>query len=162
MRYLFGEIESVQAQSSNAIRGFEVEDTAAAVLRFRNGALGTVTVSDTTAAPWNWDLSAGEAERFPRQDVDAHFYSGTDGSLTLPRLQLWRYRDARGWHDPLTVERSVPHTGCPYTEQLRHFAAVVEGAEAPICSALDGLRTVQATLAVTQAAESGRAVTLSK
>ena len=123
MRYLFGEIESVQAQSSNAIRGFEVEDTAAAVLRFRNGALGTVTVSDTTAAPWNWDLSAGEAERFPRQDVDAHFYSGTDGSLTLPRLQLWRYRDARGWHDPLTVERSVPAHRLP----VHRAAAALRG-----------------------------------
>ena len=78
MRHLYGEIEGVQAAASNAVRGFDVEDTAAVVLRFRNGALGTVTVSDTTAAPWNWDLSAGEAERFPRQDVNAHFYSGTE------------------------------------------------------------------------------------
>ena len=43
------------------------------LLRFRNGALGTVTVSDTAVAPWNWDLAAGEAERFPRQDVNSHY-----------------------------------------------------------------------------------------
>lgn len=164
MRHLYGEIESVQAITSNAVRGFEVEDTAVVALRFRNGALGTVTVSDTAAAPWNWDLSAGEAERFPRQDIDAHFYSGTEGSLTLPRLQLWRYRrdqgPAQGWHDPLTLERTAVHTGCPYAEQLRHFAALVAGAEAPVCSALDGLRTLQATLAVTEAAASCRPVIL--
>ena len=58
MRHLYGEIESVQAMASNAVRGHEVEDSAVATLRFRNGALGTVTVSDTAAAPWNWDLSA--------------------------------------------------------------------------------------------------------
>ena len=162
MRYLFGEIESVQAQASNAIRGHEVEDTAAVLLRFRNGAVGTVTVSDAAAAPWNWDLSAGEVDRFPRQDINAHFYSGTQGSLTLPRLEVWRYRDGQGWHDPLTMERTAVHTGCPYTEQLRHFAAVIEGEEEPVCSALDGFRTLQATLAVTQAAESGRVVILEK
>lgn len=165
MRHLYGEIDCVQAMTSNAVRGFDVEDTAVVTLRFRNGALGTVTVSDTTAAPWNWDLSAGEAERFPRQDVDAHFYSGTEGSLTLPRLQVWRYRQdqgaAQGWQDPLTVERTAVHTGCPYAEQLRHFAALVEGREEPVCSALDASRTLEATLAVAQAAETGRAVALS-
>jgi len=164
MRHLYGEIESVQALASNAVRGFEVEDTAVVALRFRNGALGTVTVSDTAAAPWNWDLGVGEAERFPRQDINAHFYSGTEGSLTLPRLEVWRYRQdegpAQGWHDPLTQERTALHIGCPYSEQLRHFAALIEGREAPVCSALDGLRTLEATLAVTQAAAEGRVVVL--
>lgn len=164
MRHLYGEIDSVQALASNAVRGFDVEDTAVVALRFRSGALGTVTVSDTTAAPWNWDLSAGEAERFPRQDINAHFYSGTEGSLTLPRLEVWRYRQdqgpAEGWHDPLTMERTAVHTGCPYSEQLRHFAALVEGKEEPVCSALDGFRTLEATLAVTQAAATGKQVVL--
>jgi predicted dehydrogenase len=96
--------------------------------------------------------------------IDAHFYSGTEGSLTLPRLQLWRYRQdqgaAQGWHDPLTMERTAVHVGCPYAEQLRHFAAVVDGKEAPVSSALDGFRTLEATLAVTQAAAAGRPVLL--
>ncbi|MVW90234.1 gfo/Idh/MocA family oxidoreductase [Pseudomonas sp. PB101] len=161
LRFLFGEIESLQAITSNRIRHFEVEDTAAVMLRFRNGALGTVSVSDTTAAPWNWDLSAGEAERFARQDdVNSHFFSGTEGSLTLPRLELWRYRDNPGWQDAITVERSVPHIGCPYAEQMRHFCAVIEGLEQPVCSAEDGLRTLEATLAVHAASRSGGSVQL--
>lgn len=164
MRHLFGEVAEVQALASNQVRGFDVEDTAVVALRFRNGALGTVTVSDTAAAPWNWDLSAGEAERFPRQDINAHFYSGTEGSLTLPRLEVWRYKAsegaAQGWHDPLTMERTAVHTGCPYSEQLRHFAAAIEGREELVCSALDGFRTLEATLAVTGAAASSRPVLL--
>jgi predicted dehydrogenase len=127
MRYLYGEIESVQAIASNAVRGFEVEDTAVVALRFRNGALGTVTVSDTTVAPWNWDLSAGEAERFPRQDVNAHFYSGTEGSLTLPRLEVWRYRHTKArhrggttrsrWSEPRSTPAALTPSSCATSRQ---------------------------------------------
>ena len=160
LRFLFGDIETVQAMASNGVRGFEVEDTATVLFRFRNGALGTVTVSDTAAAPWNWDLAAGEAERFPRQDVNSHFLSGTDGSLTLPRLEFWHYRDGKGWHDELTEERTAQHFGDPYAEQMRHFRAVVEGEEEPLCSAADAMRSLEATLAVATAADSGSPVGL--
>ena len=160
LRFLFGDIASVQAATSNAIRGFEVEDTAVVLLRFRNGALGTVTVSDTAAAPWTWDLSSGEAERFPRQDVNSHFISGTEGSLTLPRLEYWHYREAKGWHDELTQQRNALHFGDVYALQLAHFRAVIEGTEVPLCAASDATRSLEATLAVRDAAKSGQPVQL--
>lgn len=160
LRFLLGEIESVQAVTSNAVRGFEVEDSAAVLLRFASGALGTLVVSDAAVAPWNWDLAAGEAAHYVQQAVDSHFIAGTEASLTLPRLNVWRYRGARGWHEPLTQERSAVHAGDPYIEQLRHFRAVAEGRETPLCSGLDGLRTLQATLAVHEAARCQRPVHL--
>lgn len=162
LRFLFGDIATVQAMTSNTIRGFEVEDTAVILLRFGNGALGTVTVSDTATAPWNWDLSAGEAERFPKQDVNSHFLSGTEGSLTLPRLDYWHYREGKGWHDELTEERTALHYGDPYAEQMRHFRAVIEGEEEPVCCADDAMRSLEATLAVAEAARTGKEVVLSK
>ena len=61
----------------------------------------------------------------------------------------------------LTVERTALHNACPYTEQWRHFRALIDGLEPPVCSALDGLRTLEATLAVHAAAESERSVRLS-
>jgi predicted dehydrogenase len=152
MRFLLGEIVEVQAIESNAVRGFEVEDTAAVLLRFANGALGTVVVSDCTVSPWNWDLAAGEAAHYPRQNVNTHFISGTEASVTLPQLDVWSYREKKGWHEPLTVERSAPHTGDPYHEQLRHFAAVIDGQETPLCSGEDAARTLAATLAVHRSA----------
>lgn len=160
LRFLLGEIVSVQALSSHTIRGFEVEDTAAVLLRFACGALGTVTVSDTAAAPWNWDLAAGEAAHYPKQDVDSIFLTGTEGSLSLPQLQVWQYRGKRGWHEPLTVERTPLHHEDPYAEQLRHLRAVAEGREVPVCSGNDGLRTLQATLAVHEAARTGMTIHL--
>jgi len=160
LRFLMGEIASVQASSANAVRGFEVEDTAAVILRFTSGALATLTVSDSATTPWNWDLAAGESARHPRHDVNSHFISGTLGSLALPRLEVWDYRQARGWQEPLTQERTALHQANPYAEQLRHFHAAIEGTEAPVCSGRDALRSLQATLAAVEAAASGQVVRL--
>jgi predicted dehydrogenase len=160
LRHLVGEVASVQALTSSAVRGNPVEDTASVILRFANGALGALSVSDTAVAPWNWDLGAGEAAHYPRQDIDAIFISGTEGSLTLPRLEVWRYRGARGWHEELTRERAAVHARDPYAEQLRHLRAVVEGDEAPLCSGPDGTRTLEAISAVHSAARSGGSVAL--
>ena len=158
LRFLCGEITEVQALSSNAVRGFAVEDTAAAVLRFASGALGTVVLSDAAASPWCWDFCAAEQDQYPRQDVQSHFIAGTHGSLSLPDLALWNYRGERSWHAEMTLEKTFVHKADAYSRQLQHFAAVIEGRETPLCSALDGLRTLQATLAVAEAARSGHAV----
>jgi predicted dehydrogenase len=160
LRFLLGEVVSVQAQRSSGVRGFEVEDTAAALLRFECGALATLVTSDAATAPWNWDLAAGEASHYAKQDVDSIFITGTDASMTLPQLQVFQFRGARGWHEPLSMERTPLHRGDPYVEQLRHLRAVAEGREAPLCSARDGLRTLEATLAVHEAAVSGGTVRL--
>lgn len=160
VRFLLGEVRTVQAMASNAVRGFEVEDTASASLRMANGALVSVVVTDAAVAPWNWDLGAGEAAHFPQQPVDAHHISGTEGSLTLPHLRLWRYQGAQGWHEPLTMSHTPLHRADPYDAQLHHLREVVEGRAQPICDGTEGLRTLQATLAVLQAAESGLPVEL--
>lgn len=160
LRHLLGEVRSVQAVTSSAVRRFAVEDTAAVLLQFAGGALATLMTSDATPSPWNYDMGAGELERFPQQDADAIYVCGTQGSLSLPRLELWRYPGARGWADPLAVERIAPMRADPYDEQLRHFRAVVEGREAPLCSGRDAMATLRAALAVHEAAAAGRAVTL--
>jgi hypothetical protein len=53
-------------------------------------------------------------------------------------------------------EQSRVHEIDVYVQQLRHFRAVAERREQPICSALDGWRTLQATLALLQAARNGQ------
>lgn len=160
LRFLFGDVATVQAMTSHAVRGFEVEDTVTVLLRFRNGALGTVTVSDTAVAPWNWDLASGEDERFPRQDVNSHYLSGADASLTLPRLEYWHYRSQKGWQDELTQERSALHFGDPFAEEMRHFRAVVAGREAALSPAADATKSLATTLAVAEAGTTGAAVAL--
>ena len=154
--FLLGEVRAVQGRLSSAVRGFEVEDTASALLEFACGTQAVMTVSDTAASPWSWDMCAGEQAQYPRQNVQSHFLSGTHGALSLPDLALWHYPGERHWHQEIMREQSAVHDIDVYTQQLQHFRAVAEKREQPICSALDGWRALQATQALLQAAHSGQ------
>jgi len=154
LRYLCGEIESVQAMTSHAARGFAVEDTAAVLLGFASGALATLTLSDATPSPWCWDQLAGENLAFARHEGNAYRICGTEAALELPSLTLWRYAGARGWTNSLTATR-LPFTQAdPLALQLQHFLQVVRGEAAPLVSGQDGAATLAATLAVLEAAAS--------
>ena len=85
LRYLLGEPVAVQGMQSSAARGFETEDSAVVNVRFADGALASMTISDATASPWNWEATAREDPQYRPFDADAYFIGGTKGALSLPR-----------------------------------------------------------------------------
>jgi predicted dehydrogenase len=155
LRFICGEIAEVQAFTSNKVRGFAVEDTAALLLRFENGALGTVTVSDATPAPWSWELASGENVAYPRQDQPCYLFAGTKGSLSVPDMALWSYPGQDGWYAPLARSNLAATHGDPLVEQLRHFLAVIARRETPLISAEDAMGTLAVVEAVKEAARTG-------
>lgn len=158
MRMLCGEIESVQAQTANGARDFPVEDTAAAVLRFENSALGTMIISDTVSSPWTWEWGSYENSVWPHESQNCYLVTGTRGSLAVPSLELWWHEQGQGWTDPLT-RRRIPYVPADaYVEQMRNFARVIRGEAKPVVSGWDGARTLAATLAISQSAASGQPV----
>ncbi|MGB9366944.1 MAG: Gfo/Idh/MocA family oxidoreductase [Xanthobacteraceae bacterium] len=162
LRMVVGEIESVQATASSKARGFPVEDTAAAVLRFSNGAIGTFIVSDATASPWNWEATSRESAITPSELENCFIVAGTRGSLSIPQLQYWSYDKPDGaWADPLTRRTLPVRHADPYPRQLHHFARVIRGEEKPVIDAAEGARTLAATLAIAESARSGRPVEVS-
>jgi predicted dehydrogenase len=158
LRMLCGEIEAVQAASANGARDFAVEDTAAAVLRFASGALGTLTLSDAVSAPWNWEWTSGENPFYPHEPQSSLYVTGTRGALTVPGLEHWWHEPGQGWGDPLTRRRIPVAPADPYVEQMRNFAAVIRGEAEPVVSGLEGARTLAATLAIKESAARGAAV----
>ena len=160
LRFICGDIASVQAFASSATRGFPVEDTAAIALRFVNGALGTVTVSDAVAAPWSWEITSGEAPNYPQRPENCYFFAGTEASLTVPKLELWHYPGESGWGAPLASESIAVEHADPLVRQLQHFCRVIRGEEQPRVSGADATRTLAATLAVHEAAQTRRPVVL--
>jgi predicted dehydrogenase len=158
LRFICGEIVEVQALTANKARGFAVEDTAALLLRFENGALGTMTVSDATPAPWNWELASGENTAYPKQDQPCYLFAGTRGTLSVPNMELWSYPGEGGWYAPLGRTTLATATLDPLAEQLRHFLAVIAGREAPLISVEDAMRTLAVVEAVREAARGGGVV----
>lgn len=158
IRFVCGEVVSLQALTSNATRGFEVEDTAAILLRLENGAVATITLSDTAAAPWSWDLSSGENPAFPQTQAESHFICGTNASMALPTLRTWGYAGERGWFQPMVQGFAGYDAGNPYAEQLRHFGAVIRKEEMPITDARDGSRTLEITNTVLKASKTGEII----
>jgi predicted dehydrogenase len=157
MRHLLGEIASVQAVTSNAMRGFAVEDTAVALLEFTCGALGTVTVSDSAAAPWSWELTAAENPDYPPTGQTCMMIAGTQGSLEIPTLRLWHHGDgARSWYAPMLTETLPVVDEDPLIRQIDHFAAVIRGNAAPLVGVGDASRSVAVVDAIVRAAASGR------
>ena len=156
LRFLLGEIAEIKAIGSNAIRGFPVEDSAAAVLRFESGALGTIALSDAAAAPWSWELTAGENPAYPQQPEDCYLIAGTAGSLAVPSLRRWRYKGTASWTAPLTAERTERPLADPLARQRAHFCAVIRGEAEPIIDGRDAFRTLAATLAIREASDPAR------
>jgi len=160
LRNICGDIVAIQAAESSAARDFPVEDTAAMILHFANGALGTLNISDAANAPWSWELTAGENKVYPQTDQFCYLFAGTGGSLTVPRLDVWRH-SGDGWWTPIEAERRIVPEQDPLTLQMRHFCQVVRGEAKPILDGRGGTRTLETTLAVKKAAETGGMVRLS-
>jgi len=162
LRFICGEIVSVQGVASNRRRGFPVEDTAALVVTFANGAVGTIVTSDAAPSPWAWELTSGERPSypFPRHDEDCWRLSGSLGALAVPSLRLWRHDGAQSWLTPMTDTRRRIVEEDPYIRQIAHFAKVIRREAEPLTGARDGARTLRATLAVREAARSRRPVDL--
>lgn len=160
MRYLIGEIECVLSFESNSIRGGDTEDTAVVLLKFENGSLGTLSVSDTIISPWSWELTSKENSIYPNQKQNCYWIGGTHGSLELPQSKIWKSTEKRSWWEPLTqTNNKVDETrNHPLNEQLNNFLAVIEKKQEPVCSGLDGLNTLAVIEAIKLASERGAAI----
>jgi len=160
-RALCGEIAAVQAIASNAARGFPVEDTAAVILQFADGALGTFLVSDTAACPRSWEQTSGENARYAAYpDEDCYVIAGTGGSLAVPTMRLRTYprEKDRSWWNPFRTRVVEVAPADPLDRQLGHFCAVIRGEAEPLVTVWDGLRNLQVIEAVAEAARTGRTV----
>ena len=159
LRYLCGEVVSVQAQMVSSTRGFENEDVAGVLLRFDNDVIATLSVSDTAVAPWSWEMTSGENPAFPVTDQSCYWLSGTQGALSIPDLTLWRQDDPH-WMKPLLKSTGDAAVRDPFACQIEHFAAVIRGEEEPLVSAVEGTASLRVIEAIHESAQSGATVYL--
>jgi predicted dehydrogenase len=156
---LVGDIVRVQAVTSNATRGFPVEDTAAMVFTFANGALGTFLLCDTAGSARSWEQTSQENKSYPTyDDEDCYHIAGTTGSLSVPTMRLKVFPGKRSWWEPFDTSTEPADRSDPLANQIKHFAEVIRGEAQPICSGRDGLKTLLVVDAVVESNRTGRPV----
>lgn len=161
LRYLCGDVRSVRAIVRPARRGGANEDLASALLDFENGAVGTITVSDSIVSPWSWEMTSGEYPIYPRTPASCYQLGGTHGALSLPDLKVWTHLDGqRDWWTPMTASCEIRENSDPLTSQIAHFAAVIRGQARPLVSGLEGVRTLEVIEAIQKSARTGEIVML--
>ena len=161
LRFTVGEIVAVEAAASNRQRGFAVEDTAAALIEFECGALGTFFISDNAVSPWTTEQGVGESPEFPFSGQSNYRFMGRRGAIEFPELVQWTQAGgAQDWNQPIQAQRIHAPTIDPYAAQLDHFRDVIRGTVPSLQPVEDGARTLVATLAIAEAAAEGRRIDL--
>ncbi|MFK7993357.1 MAG: Gfo/Idh/MocA family protein [Granulosicoccus sp.] len=161
LRHLCGEVIQVQAMESRMVRENEVEDTCVILMRFADGALGTLSVSDCTASPWSWELTARENPAYPVTSELCYQIGGTHGSLALPDLSLWQHPQKRSWWEPISARRVPFAVADPLVRQIDQFVSVICGEQSPLVSARDGMLNQQVIEAIKRSASERRLVDIS-
>lgn len=161
MRYLAGEIVQVHAYAQPSVRGFENEDVAAAIMTFQNGAIATISVSDSIVSPWSWELTSGEYPIYPSTQESSYLIGGSHGSISIPDLRLWSHEEGqRDWWTPISATSLKTGASDPLVNQIAHFVKVARKETPPLVSGWEGLKTLQVIEAIQKSCTSGTSITI--
>ncbi|HZU86286.1 MAG TPA: Gfo/Idh/MocA family oxidoreductase [Anaerolineaceae bacterium] len=128
LRWLIGEIHDLQTFTAVARElQIEVEAVAEVLLRFQNGALGSLHL-DYIQRPAQHDLEIIGSEGTIRWD-------NADGVTQI-------YRVPRGEWELFPVPQGFERNTM-FIEELRHFIAVTRGETPPLCTLSDGKRAIE-------------------
>ena len=148
LRNVCGEITQVNGFLKGEFRDHAKEDTAALIMCFENGALGTFLLSDATTSPWNWENATGENQNFPYIGQNPYRFLGSEGSLEFPNLKFWKSDGLPDWKHKLGCEDIQQLKEDPFVKQVSHFCRVIKELELPIIDASDGVKSLKICLQI--------------
>lgn len=153
IRYITGlEVTSVSAEVGTLVASVEVEDVAAATLRYNNGAIGSIFAGAHLAG-----AGAGNDEHFDIFGAQGQLKvpdAYGDGALQVFLRQGWGDIPANVWHTLPTPPISV------YAEAVEAFAQAVQRGEPAPTSGKDARCVLAVVLAIYQAAAEKRTITI--
>lgn len=162
LRYIIGDIDMVQAYVTNKFRGNEVEDTAVINLRFRNGALATIFLTDNAPSPWFYEACTQEYDFFYPSNFDCYYFFGKKASLAFPSMEMFSYDEKYGigWHRPFKQQNLPVNRFDVIEEELKHFCNVIKGQEKAKVTAADATETLRVVEAIKKSSKIGKTVCL--
>lgn len=152
MQWLVGPVESVIAKTATMARRIEAEDTGAAVLKFRNGALGVIEVTMLT---------------YPKNLEGSFTLIGEKGTVkvggtAVNKIEHWAFADA----DPDDAEVERVNTEPPsvygfgHEPYYRNVLRVIRGEAVPDTDGRGGRKSLELILGIYESAKTGREVPL--
>ena len=153
LQYVMGPVKSVFAYTRTLARKIEVEDTAAAVLEFKNGALGVIQAT-TSIYPG-----------FPRRLE----INGDKGSIILEedRITSWKID---GREQPEDFDQSRPTGGSSsnpaaisldgHIHQISDMVNAVRSDGKPLLDQYEGRKSIEIIMAIYESSKTGKPVEL--
>lgn len=155
LNWLFGPIVSVCTATANRLNKLEAEDTLVAVLRFGNGALGTIEAT-TAARPEDFEASLS---------VVGEKGLALIGGIALNKVLTWRFVDPQpgDLENPQLYSQEVPNGyGLSHGPVLQEVIDTLRAGKInPPISAQDAIRTAELVHALYRSDELGGWVSLS-
>lgn len=150
--WLIGPVESLSASTATLGRSIEVEDTAALQLRWRNGALGTMSVT-MLAYPKNYEAS-----------ITILGEKGTVriGGIAANKIEHWDFADYIQDDEIVNSLSYEPDSiyGDGHKQYYSNMFDVINNIAVPICDGREGLRSLELLIGAYRSARDGNVVHL--
>ncbi len=153
LEWCLGEPVSVVAKSRTALANIEAEDTGAAIITFRNGAIGVVEAT-TAARPKDTEGSLSILGEYGLVEI---------GGFAVNKMRTWNFSRpepgdeevvAKYWEDPPDVY------GFGHIAYLRDVVLSIEKNAPSLVDGLEGRKSLELISAIYESIESGREVHL--
>jgi UDP-N-acetyl-2-amino-2-deoxyglucuronate dehydrogenase len=152
VQWLAGPVESVMAKTATLGRRIETEDTGAAVLRFRNGAIGVIQVT-MLAYPRNLEGSI---------TVIGEKGTARVGGTAVNRIEAWQFADYDDDDKLVEASQQNPPTvyGFGHKPFYDNVVKVLRGEAEPDTDGRHGRKSLELILGIYESAKIGREVPL--
>ena len=153
LSWMMGDVESVFAKSSTALVDIETEDTAAVIVRFRNGALGII---EATTATRPKDLEGSISVLGENGTVEI-------GGFAVNEMKVWNFTEAQD-SDAETLEKysvNPPNVyGFGHKAYYDHVVDCVVNKKQQLVDGLEGRKGLELISAIYESVETGQEVFL--
>jgi len=153
LEWMMGDVESVYAKSTTALVNIESEDTAIAVLKFRNGALGCI---EATTATRPKDLEGSISILGEKGTVEI-------GGFAVNQMKTWSFSE----QDPEDAEVMQKYSvnppnvyGFGHQAYYEHVLDCLQRGTQQLVDGLEGRRSIELISAIYESIETGREVPL--
>ncbi len=153
LEWMMGDIDTVFAKTATALVDIEAEDTAIAVLRFRNGALGVI---EATTATRPRDLEGSISVLGEKGTVEI-------GGFAVNQMKTWNFSQPLPGDDEVMTKYSVnpPNVyGFGHQAYYEHVVDCIQNKKQLLVDGLEGRRSLELITAIYESAETGQEVPL--